>query len=118
MCLDKIREINNYLKEQLWMDFEIHGAGCATLKMTDFLDESGKDEIEIIFSSPFMMLSAFSFTYEGNRDFLSLVTGEEAVKLNIKYSVTQVNKIFRLSDTNINDDMYIIAKDIEFSLLG
>ena len=42
-----------------------------------------------------MILSTFCFTYEGNSDFISLVTGDEAVELNKKYSVTQGNQILK-----------------------
>lgn len=117
MDIGKINIINKYLKKQLWMDFEMCNMNCAKIEMFGFLDEAGEDKIKIIFDKPYMMLSTFCFTYEGNDDFISLVTGDEAVELNKKYNVTQGNYIFKLSDTNINDDMYIIAKGIEVEIM-
>lgn len=90
---------------------------CGKIEMFGFLDEAGEDRIKIIFNKPYMMLSTFCFTYEGNSDFISLVTGDEAVELNKKYNVTQGNHIFKLSDTNINGDMYIITKEIEVQIM-
>lgn len=117
MALQKINIINEYLREQLWMDFEMCNMNCGKIEMFGFLDEAGEDKIKIIFDKPYMMLSTFCFTYEGNSDFISLVTGDEAVELNKKYNVTQGNHIFKLSDTNINGDMYIIAKEIEVQIM-
>ena len=118
MVIEKINLINNYLKEQLWMDFELCNMTCSKIEMYGFLDESGEDKIKIVFDSPYMMLSTFCFTYEGNSDFISLVTGSEAIELNKRYSVIQGNLIFKISDTNINDDMYIIAKGIEVQIMN
>ena len=71
------------------------------------------EKIKITFDRTYMVISTFCFTYEGNGDFWSLVTENEAVGLNKKYGVTQGNQIFRLSCTNIDSNMYIIAKAIE-----
>lgn len=84
MDIEKINIINKYLKEQLWMDFEICNINCGKIEMFGFLDEAGKDKIKIIFDRPYMMLGTFRFTYEGNSDFVSLLTGSDAVCLNNK----------------------------------
>lgn len=117
MIEEKIKLINNYLKEQLWMDFELCNMDCGQLEMYGFLDEAGDTKIKIVFNRPYMMLSTFCFTYEGNKEFISLVTGDEAYEINRKYSVTQGNLIFKISDTNICSDMYIIAQGIQIEIL-
>ena len=117
MDTEKINKINRYLKEQLWMDFELCNMNCGKIEMYGFLDEAGEDKIKIIFEQPYMMLCTFTFTYEGNGDFISLVIGNEAVNLNKKYNVTQGNQIFKISNTNINNNMYIIAKEIGVEIL-
>ena len=118
MDIEKINLINDYLKKQLWMDFELCNMNCSEIEMFGFLDEGGEDKIKIVFDSPYMMLSTFCFTYEGNSEFISLVTGDEAIKLNKKYSVIQGNQIFKISNTNINSDMYIIAKGIDVQIMN
>ena len=41
MDVEKIKVINDYLKEQLWMDFEICNMNCGKIEMFGFLDEAG-----------------------------------------------------------------------------
>lgn len=117
MDIEEINLINDYLKGQLWMDFELCSIGCGKIEMFGFLDESGEDKIKIVFDRPYMMLITFCFTYEGNGNFISLVTGDEAVELNKKYGVIQGNQIFKISNTNINNDMYIIARAIKIAFM-
>ena len=118
MDVEKINLIKDYLKEQLWMDFELCNMNGGKIEMFGFLDEAGDEKVKIVFDRPYMMLSTFCFTYEGNSEFISLVTGDESVELNKKYNVTEGNQIFKISDTNINSDMYIIAKEIEVQIMN
>ncbi len=114
----EINRVNKYLKEQLWMDFEMCNIGRGGLELYGFLDESGMDKIKIVFEQPYMVSCNFYFTYEGNKkDFLSVVDGEEAVQINKKYSVTQGNIIFKVSNTNIETDMIIIARGIKVIIM-
>lgn len=117
MYVEKINLINGYLKQHLWMDFELCNMNCGKIELFDFLDEAGEDKIKIVFDRPYMMLSTFCFTYEGNSDFISLATGDEAIELNKKYNVTQGNQIFKISNTNVKNDMYIIAKGLEVQIM-
>lgn len=114
---DEINKINQYLKGQLWMDFEMCHMDRLKLILYGFLDESGKDKIRIIFEEPYMVSSNFFFTYEGVHDFISIIEGEEAVQINKKYGVTIGNVIFKLS--NINTEMYmiVIAKGISVQIM-
>lgn len=82
------------------------------------LDEGGEDKIKIVFYRLYMMISTFCFTYEGNSDLIFLVMCDEAIELNKRYSVIQGNQIFKISDTNVEDNMYIIAKGIEAQIMN
>lgn len=117
MEFDKIDRINEYLENCLWMDFELCNMNGGRIDLYGFLDEAGEDKIKIIFKQPYMVICVFSFTYEGNGTFISLVTGEEAYEMNKKYGVIQGNQIFRLTNTNINSDMYIIARELEVDII-
>lgn len=112
-----IKIINNYLKSQLWMDFELYNIDGLDIVLVGRLDENGSDKIKIIFKRPYAVICTILFTYEGNGDFISLVTGAEAKELNKKYGVLQEKEIFKISDTDINSDMYIIAEEIEVEVL-
>ena len=112
MECDKIALINEYLKGKLWMDFELCSMNGGQIEMFGFIDEAGEDKIKIIFRRPYMIISPLSFTYEGNGMFISVVAGEEAYEINKKYGVIQGNQIYKLMNTNVGGDMYIVAEGI------
>lgn len=114
MLLSEINKVNKYLKEQLWMDFEMCNMSGGGLELYGYLDEAGENKIKIIFQQPYMVSCNFFFTYEGNRkNLLSIVEGEEAYQINKKYGVTQGNTIFRISNVDVATDMIIVARDIK-----
>ena len=114
---NQIKIINEYLKKQLWMDFEMSNMNRGFLKLFGFLDEADDDKIIIVFKQPYTVLCNFFFTYEGKGDFISIVEGEETYQINRSYGVTQGNVIFKISNTNIESDMFIIAKEIEVQIM-
>lgn len=113
---DKIKEINEYLKSQLWMDFEVVRINGGNIELYGYLDEAGENKIKIVFESPYMLITSLNFTYEGEKDFIALVTGSEALKINKRFNVIVGNSIFRLANTNIETDMYVVAKGIDFCI--
>lgn len=117
MDVDKIDLINNYLEDQMWMDFELCSVNGDKIEMFGYLDEADDDKIKIVFQQPYMMLCTIFFVYEGEGDIISLVKGDQLTQLYKKYSVTEGNQIFRISNTDIGGDMYIIAKGIEVQIM-
>lgn len=113
----RIKIINDYLKTELWMDFEMCSRNGDAIELQGFLDEAGENKIKIIFKRPYMMMCALDFTYDCNIDFISIATGKEASELKKRYNVSEENIIFKLCDTNKISDMYIIAEDIEVQVL-
>lgn len=117
MFEDEIGLVNKYLKKHLWMDFELSCIVRENLELHGFLDEADGDNIVIIFEMPYMAACNFFFTYEGERDFISIVMDEEARNINEKYGVTKDNVIFKITNTNIEGDMLIIAKNIKVQII-
>lgn len=117
MFEDEIGLINKYLKKHLWMDFELSCILHEGLELHGFLDEADGDNIVIIFEMPYMAVCNFFFTYEGELDFISIVMDEEARNINEKYGVTKDNVIFKITNTNMEGDMLIIAKNIKVQIL-
>lgn len=111
-----INEINEYLKTQLWMDFEMCNMDRGKIELYGFLDEGGNEKIKIVFEQPYMVSCDFFFTYEGNSDFISIIDGEDAFEINKKYGVTQGNLVYKISNTNIEADMFVVAKGIEYQI--
>ena len=114
---NQIKTINEYLKKQLQMDFEMCNMDGGLLELFGFLDEADDDKIKITFKLPYMVLCNYFFTYEGKGDFISIVEGEEVYQINMSYGVTQGNVIFKISNTDIESDMFIIAKEIEVQIM-
>ena len=118
MYSNELEKLNVFLKEQLWMDFEMCNSSRGKLELHGFLDEADEDMVKIIFEQPYMVSCNFFFTYEGKGDFLSVVSGKEAFQINMMYGVTQGNTVFKILNTNVEADMYIIAKKVEVQILG
>ena len=116
MMNEKIEKINKYLKQQLWMDFELYGIIFLELGLSGRIDEMGEEKINIIFKRPYMIACTSLFTYEGGGDFVELFTGEEAYEINKRYGVTRGNYIFKLMNTHLEGLMYIIAEDIDVNI--
>lgn len=114
---NNIEKINEYLKEQLWMDFEMCNMNRGKLELHGFLDEGDDDNIKITFEQPYLVNCNFFFTYEGKESFISMVDGEDAFQINKRYGVTQGNFIYKFTNTNIAADMFIVAKGIEFQIM-
>ena len=113
----EINKINSYLREQLWMDFEVCNSNRGSVELFGFIDEAAETQIRITFMQPYVLNSTFFFTFEGGDSFISILCGEEAFVINKQYNVMQGNYIFKLSNTNIDTDMFIIAKGIAVQIM-
>lgn len=113
MDAPNVELINDYLEKFQWMDFELCKMNGGTIELSGYLDEAEEEKIRIIFNSPYMVISPLFFTYEGNKKFISIVSGKQAYEINKKYRVIKDNKIFKLSGIDIEEAIYIIAKNIE-----
>ena len=109
-----IKKINEIMNKYLWMDFELTNVNTNNVVLHGFLDEAEEDKIQIIFSDVDAVLCKTSFTFEGKQAFLKEMDNEEAKNINLKYSILQGMKIFKLLNTDIKGDMYIIAKNVTY----
>ena len=116
MINETVQRINEYLKEELWMDFELYGASFLEVALSGKIDECGDEKISIVFKEPYMISCTSLFTYEGGGNFIEILAGEDAYQINKQYGVTQGNYIFKINNTQVEGLMYIIAKDIEVNI--
>ena len=49
MYCNEVNTVNDYLKAQLWMDFEMCHINRGRLELHGFLDEAEDDRVKIIF---------------------------------------------------------------------
>lgn len=115
--LNEVNLINDFLCKQVKMNFKLYHIGGSAIEILGFLEEDGSNKIKIIFNQPYMMLCTFSFIYKGKGDFLSLVENDKAIELNKQYGIIKGNKIYRISNTDMNDDMYIAAQRLEVRIM-
>ncbi|MBO4866959.1 MAG: hypothetical protein J5582_10445 [Ruminococcus sp.] len=108
-----INSINEYMKQFFWLDFELIRIDPQTVELHGFISEAYKDKIIITFSSVHMVCATISFTYEGNGNFISVADKEKSISINTAYDVTIGNDVFVLSNTNIQGEMFIVAKQVE-----
>ena len=110
---DEVKKINNYLKTKLWMDFELDNIDPGMVVLFGYLDELGETKIEIRFKEPHMISCNLLLEYQGEKkDFIELVEGEEAGQINRKYGLIIGNNIFRITGTDVEEDMFIVSKEI------
>ena len=114
-CLKVIKRINDCLKENLWMDFEICRMNEGQIILSGKLDELDEELMEISFTQPFMVSCLTHFSYEDG-EFISLIQGEEAIEMNKNYKVEQGNHIFRLLIEDNEKDFFIIAREISVNI--
>lgn len=112
-----LRMINDFMMQFLWMDFELVRINPQTVELHGFIDEAYEDKIIITFSSVHMVCATVSFTYEGNGNFISIANDHQSRSINYAYDVTVGNTVFVLSNTNIQGDMFIVAKKVEMEVL-
>jgi hypothetical protein len=79
-----------------------------------FIDEAGEDKIQIVFSDVDAILCKTCFTFDGEKDFLKELDGEKARTVNLNYSILQGMKIFQILNTDIEGEMYIVAKNVAY----
>ena len=99
------------------MEFELCSMTGDNVEMFGYLDVAEDDEIKIVFLQPYMILCTVFFMYEGEGDFISLVKGDQLTQLYKKYNVAEGYQIYKINNTDINSDMYIIAKGIEVQIM-
>jgi hypothetical protein len=115
--LEEINKINNYLKEQLWMEFELCKLNGGEIILSGSIDEAGEENIRIKFLQPYFISCILSLTYEGKNDFIQLVTDDEFIEINKRYHVEKGNFVFKIKIDDIEEQMLIIAKEIESEIM-
>lgn len=95
-----IDEINEYLKKQLWMDFEVIEYSKYILRIIGSLDISIMPNIEIIMKDIFFASTVFNWETDTSQQVLALVEGSEARKLNMKFCVEQGYHLIKFKTEN------------------
>lgn len=114
-----LAEINGYLETQPWMDFEVIEYSRNVLKMIGSLDISSSPDIEIVFKDIFFVSTVFNWKTDTSRKAISLMEGDGARKINIKFQVEQGYHLVRFQAEDYPDDLGCIfgIKEVTFRKL-
>ena len=98
-----VHQINDYLSEQLWMDFEIAEYSKYVMRISGCLDFSGQPNLEIILHDVFFASAVFAWTTDTARQAVELIEGEEARQINMKFHVEQGYHLIRFQAEDYPD---------------
>ena len=112
-----LTKINEYLESQLWMDFEIIEYSRYKLRIIGSIDISSAPNIEIVFKDVFFASAVFN--WKTSCKIISLVKGDEARKINIKFQVEQGYHLvkFQAEDYSYNFGCLFGIKEVQFKEL-
>ena len=99
-----IDDINTYLQQKPWLDFEVMEYRGDTLIVMGSLDTSAPHDIEIRFKGVFFMSLPMEWKTDTSMPPLGLVAGDDAVRLNQRFQVEQGHHIFRFVPEDYPED--------------
>ena len=114
-----LTKINEYLESQLWMDFEIIEYSRYKLRIIGSIDISAAPNIEIVFKDVFFASTVFNWKTDTSCNIISLLKGDEARKINIKFQVEQGYHLvkFQAEDYPYNFGCLFGIKEVQFKEL-
>ena len=116
----EIIKINDYLKNCLWMDFELSHMNGGKIILSGSIDMSQDDyAIDIYFEYPYYVSSLLFWHTDTKKKFVELVETKEMFDIITKYKVEAGNYIFKIYPENYDDSsFYIIAKKIACKIIN
>jgi len=109
-------EINSFLMQELWMDFEVIQYTGNELVIMGSIDISNPHDIEIIFRDVFFISMPMEWKTDTSKTVLEVVEGQPAIDLNKKFQVEQGYHIFKFIPEDYDKDFgcFIAAKGINY----
>lgn len=120
---NEIREVlerfNRYLRNHLWMDFELIEYSKTELRIIGSIDISDKPNIELIFSDVFFVSTPFNWKTDTSKEVGVLLSGEEAKKVNLKYQVEEGYHIIKIQPEDYPEEFGCLfgVKAVNFNIL-
>ena len=113
-----IEEINNFIREKMWLDFEVRNFDKYKLTLTGSIDISTVHDIEIIFEDVSFVSMPFEWKTDTSKTVLVFVEGEEATAINRRFQVEKGYHIFKFIPEDFPEDFgcYLGAKSITYQI--
>ena len=115
-----VEEINAFLMQKLWMDFEVMQYTGYELVIMGSLDISNPHDIEIRFNDVSFISLPIQWQTNTSKTVFEIVKGEKAMELNQKFQVEQGYIIFKFfpEDYEAEFGCFIAAKELQYKLLN
>jgi hypothetical protein len=116
-ALAVIGRVNAFVQSQPWMDFDVVEYRHARLVVRGALSASYSPDIEIEFRDVFFMSLPMTWRTDTSTPSLSLVEGDEARELNLRFQVEQGYHIFRfVAEGDPDMPCHVCAASIQFRI--
>lgn len=112
-------KINNFIQQDLWLDFEVNQYSKNILKLNGGIDLLYSPDIEICFEDVFFISLPMEWKSDTKKTVFQLLEHESAKTVNIKYKVEQGYYIFKFTpeDYPNNFECLIGAKSISYTII-
>ena len=115
---EEIAKINGYLRNCLWMDFEIIQMGFVKIEIAGRMDTSlNKYAISIEFEQPYFISGLFCWSLDNSKDFISMADQNEFIECNKKYRIENGKYLFKIGMEDFEEPLYIAASAIKCNIL-
>lgn len=115
---EEVAKINRYLRDCLWMDFEICQMNFVKVEIAGRIDtSSNKYAISIEFEQPYFVSGLFCWSLNNSRDFISIAEQSEFTKYNKKFRIEKGKYLFKISMEDFEEPFYIAASAIKCNML-
>jgi len=110
----EMAKTNAYLKNCLWMDFEISDMSSGAVEIAGRIDSSVfRWAISMQFEQSTFVQAPLVFHLDDTRDFIEFANEEEFTELNKKYQIIKGQYLFKIHMEDFEGAAYIAAADIK-----
>jgi hypothetical protein len=115
MFAEKIKEINDFLKKEMWFDFELLDYSKNCLTVVGSTDFSYFHNIEISFKDVFYISCNVEWRSDTSENIIEIEQGDEARKINVANKIEQGYTLFKFIPEDNDSFFYISAKEVEYN---
>lgn len=121
MSLDEIKneisKINRYLKNCLWMDFEICEMSFIKMEVAGRIDRSINNyAISIEFDQPYLVSGLLNWSLKNSKELIRLANSSEFIEFNKRYRIEQGKYLFKINMEDFDEGVYIAASSVKCNI--
>ena len=115
---EEVEKINSYLRNCLWMDFEVCQMSFIKVEVAGRMDiSSNKYAISIEFEQPHFISGLLCWSLDNSKDFISIASPSEFSEYNKKFRIDNGKHLFKIYMEGFDEPFYIAASAIKSTIL-